>query len=128
MRALTMLKEPAKKTRSIIDPVIAKSSYWIRAQSSGILRPVSALGARIGKESLLGVISDPFGEQETRVTAPYSGIVIGRTNLPLVNEGDGLFHIARFHEINDAVAKIEEFHESHAPALLEPGDPDGPVY
>ena len=27
--------------------------------------------------------------------SPWNGIVIGRTNLPLVYEGDALFHIAR---------------------------------
>ncbi len=29
------------------------------------------------------------------MTAPADGVLIGRTNLPLVHEGDGLFHIGR---------------------------------
>ena len=43
---------------------------------------------------MLGMISDPFGEVEAEVLAQDTGIVVGRTNLPVVNEGDALFHIA----------------------------------
>jgi len=38
---------------------------------------------------------DPFGEREAEVHTPTTGIVIGRINLLLVNEGEALFHIAR---------------------------------
>ena len=44
---------------------------------------------------LLGIISDPFGEVEIEVKSDMSGIIVGRTNLPVVNEGDALFHIAQ---------------------------------
>ena len=46
-------------------------------------------------------MADPFGEREIQVFAPYSGIVIGKTNLPLVNEGEALYHIARFGDIQE---------------------------
>ena len=36
--------------------------------------------------------------------ASHNGVVIGRTQLPLVNEGDALFHVATF-ERPDAVAE-----------------------
>lgn len=44
---------------------------------------------------LLGQISDPFGETETDVICGSQGIILGRTNLPVVNEGDALFHISK---------------------------------
>ena len=43
---------------------------------------------------MLGIVSGPFGEVEEEVRAPAAGIVIGRTHLPVVNEGDALFHVA----------------------------------
>ena len=43
----------------------------------------------------LRVVADPFGEREAEVHTSTTGIVIGRINLPLVNEGAALFHIAR---------------------------------
>ena len=36
-----------------------------------------------------------FGEIEEEIRADTAGLVIGRTNLPIVNEGDALFHIAQ---------------------------------
>jgi predicted deacylase len=52
----------------------------------------------VGKDEILGFIADPFGENEMEVRAPMPGIVIGRVNLPLVNEGEALFHVARFED------------------------------
>lgn len=128
MRELGMLRQATRKGKPALKPVIAKASLWIRAQNSGILRPVVRLGARVRKDDLLGIVSDPFGERETRILAPCGGIVICRTNLPLVNEGDALFHVARFREISEATQKIEEFHEAHMPFAEEEPGPEGPIY
>jgi uncharacterized protein len=37
--------------------------------------------------------------------------VIGRLNLPLVNEGDAICHIARFHRTDIAAERVENYHE-----------------
>lgn len=95
LQALDMLPAAAVHSQSRFEPVVARSSAWVRAPISGILRAVAPLGARLAKNGLLGVIADPIGKQETEIRAPADGIVIGRTNLPLINEGDALFHIAR---------------------------------
>ncbi|MGR3467891.1 MAG: succinylglutamate desuccinylase, partial [Shimia sp.] len=50
----------------------------------------------------LAHVSDPFGEIEEELTAPYSGIIVGRAVLPLVNEGDALFHLARVGDVEEA--------------------------
>ncbi len=47
----------------------------------------------------LGVVADPYGETETPLLASCDGLIIGRANIPSVNQGDALFHIAR---IDDA--------------------------
>ncbi len=93
MRDLAML--PRRRQRKTPpDLHILRSSRWLRAPCSGILRTVAAVGAEVRADQLLGIISDPLGESETRLRAPGEGVVIGRTNLPLVHEGDALFHIA----------------------------------
>ena len=126
MRVLGMLP-PSRSKKGTIEPVVARSSSWIRTPGSGILRSMVALGARVKKNNLLGVISDPFGEREVQLTSPYSGIVIGRTNLPLVNEGDALFHIARFEDVHEAAAAVEEFAEEHFPEIEMTPTPDSPI-
>ena len=94
MRELEMLREtkPRKMTRQ---PAVIRSSIWVRAPKSGIMRAVIALGRPVVQGGLLGVVSDPFGGNEIEVRAPADGIVIGRTYLPQVHEGDALFHIGR---------------------------------
>lgn len=60
-------------------------------------------------------ITDPFGENEVPVLATTSGIVIGRLNLPLVNEGEALFHLARFDSPTSIDAALESFSNEFAP-------------
>lgn len=85
------------------------------------------LGSRVKKDTLLGVVSDPFGESESNIISSFNGIVIGRTNLPLVNEGDALYHIARFEDISEIEAKVDEFQEEHSHELIPSPNPESPI-
>lgn len=127
MHNLEMLPPSRRKNKSHIDPVVARSSSWVRAADSGILRAMVPLGARVKKNTLLGVVADPFGATEIQLTSPYSGIVIGKTNLPLVNEGDAVYHIARFGDIEEIEAKVDEFQEEHSPDVILSPDPESPI-
>ena len=103
MRTLGML--PVQKSRrALLEPIVARSSTWVRAPASGILRASASLGSQVSESEVLGAISDPFGGNEVEIISPADGILIGRTNLPLVHEGDGLFHIVRV-EGTQAVAE-----------------------
>ena len=106
MRTLGMLRSKPRRVRPA-RPVVADSSHWVRAPEGGILRTAVRLGQRVRAGELLGQVSDPFGAHEFPVTATHAGIVIGRNSLPLVNEGDALFHIARVERPGEAVAAVE---------------------
>lgn len=108
MRHLQMLP-PSKKHAVAIEPAVARSSIWVRAEHDGVFRPMVALGQRIKPQQLLGRISSPFNNNEIDIVAPCAGILVGRNNLPLVNEGEALFHIARFEEVKEVAAQVEEF-------------------
>ena len=127
MRALEMLPPSRSKSPKKFESVVARSSSWIRAPDSGILRAMVPLGARVNKDTLLGIVADPFGESEVAVETPYSGIVIGRTNLPLVNEGDALYHIARFEDIQEVEAKVDDFQEEHEHETLPFPTSESPI-
>jgi predicted deacylase len=127
MRALAMLPPSSRITHKHTEPVVARSSSWVRAPDSGILRAMVAPGSRVKKDTLLGVIADPFGESEVKILSSFNFIVIGRTNLPLVNEGDGLFHIARFEHVLDAANKVDEFHEEHSHELMPFPHSESPI-
>lgn len=108
MRALKML--PAKASeQSGPQPILARSSTWIRAETSGVLRTSVALGTEVRAGAKLGAISDPFGANEVQIRAPSDGIVIGRTNLPLIHEGDALIHIVRIEGTQVVAETLDAF-------------------
>lgn len=109
MEALGMLTASGHASPSV--SIISRSSYWIRAPTGGILRTDKPNGSQVSSGEKVGIIGDPFGETETTVQAGDSGILIGRSNLPVVNQGDGIFHVARVHDADTAEKVVEEFHE-----------------
>ena len=74
--------------------VMCSGSRWFRAPVGGLLRSYRATGDAVAEGTVLGAISDPFGEVEAEVICDEAGIVIGRTNMPVVYEGEALFHVA----------------------------------
>jgi predicted deacylase len=112
MRYLEML--PKGKAARPIVPVVADSTGWVRAPRSGILSHKAELGTRVVKDQLLAIIGDPLGAAEEQINAPFDGIVIGRSNLPLAHEGDALFNVAAFKSVERAENKVEEFAAQHS--------------
>jgi len=115
MRELDMLPKGDRVRRS--DAVIARATSWVRASTSGIVTGAVALGTRVKENDRLALISDPLGDHEEAITAPFNGIVIGSSRLPLAHEGDALFHLADFRSVGQAEGVVEEFAAIHDPAL-----------
>jgi predicted deacylase len=94
MKALGMLSAapglPAHATTAH-----SQSSFWVRAPEGGILHSIRQVGDKVGRREPIGIVTDPIGEMTVPVFADDDGIIIGRTNLPIVNRGDALFHVAR---------------------------------
>jgi hypothetical protein len=76
----------------------------------------------VRKGETLGVVADPTGESEMPLEAPYDGVVIGRTNLPLVFEGEALFHVGRTRQTTLLEQHLDALHEGTTitpPELIE---------
>ncbi|MGY5451597.1 succinylglutamate desuccinylase/aspartoacylase family protein [Agarivorans sp. MS3-6] len=107
-----------KKRRSSkkAPPYIAYSSSWLRASASGIVSEYAQLGDLVEEGDILADIYSPFGKLINQVTVKRSGIVIGKQNIPLVQEGDAMYHLAYFGADQDEVAEqIETLQESIKP-------------
>ena len=63
----------------------------------------------MAKGDVLGRITDPFGGEEAVIRADTEGIAIGRTHLPLVNEGDAVVHVACFEDVDEVAEQVEQF-------------------
>lgn len=115
MRSIGMLSRSRSK-KAPQSPIVSDQTNWLRAPESGILRAFVPLGAKVEKGQVIGIVADPLGTTETPVAALHHGVVIGRTNLPLVYEGDAIFHVARYgRKVNAVERHVEEFHEEHQP-------------
>jgi len=92
--------------------------FWPRKRSTGYparydnIFYYGFLGSRVKKDDVLGVVDSPFGDNEEEVLAPSAGLVIGKTSLPLINEGDALFHIAKFQAVHEVADNVEAFTET----------------
>lgn len=71
------------------------SSSWLRAKSAGLHYAKFRNGSLVEAKKVIGVVSDPYGNYETKIKAPYDGYIIGINNNPVVNRGDALFHFGR---------------------------------
>ncbi|HEY5643853.1 MAG TPA: succinylglutamate desuccinylase/aspartoacylase family protein [Woeseiaceae bacterium] len=111
MRHIGML--PRGKHGPSVAPVIARSTRWVRAGASGIVTDRISLGASVAEGQRLATISDPLGTEEEAVIAPFDGIVIGRSVLPLAHEGDALFHLGSFRDFPKAEDVVESFTTAH---------------
>lgn len=94
----------APKAKSIV----CSNSHWLRAPAGGLLRMFKAEGDLIEEGDVIAAIADPFGESDTEVVAKYSGIIVGRAVMPIVHEGDALFHVAAVKSADRAEAAVED--------------------
>jgi predicted deacylase len=84
------------------------SSKWLRAPIGGLLRSFHKDGDLVQAGATLGWVSDPFGEIESEINAPFDGIIVGRALLPVVNEGDAVFHLAHVASLRRAENAVED--------------------
>lgn len=110
LRENGMLPKVAKK-RTVRTPVVTKLSKWIRSSESGMIRTIKALGDTVKTDEVIAYIDDPFEDESTEIRAPFDGIIIGKSEIPLTQEGDAVFHIAKFRNLEAAENKIEYFNE-----------------
>ena len=111
MRAIGMLP-PTRSRKRRYEPLISKSSSWLRAPKSGFLQIQTHLGDSVAKGETLGIISDPFGGNSEEVKAPAASVVIGLFKLPLVHRGDALFHLAHFDDEVPVEETMEAFEDN----------------
>ena len=93
--------------RAPAPPVTSDRSGWQRAPAGGLFRAYRTTGDVVKPGEIMGIIADPFGLAEVELRSEVGGIVVGRTNMPVVNEGEALFHIAEISKPAHAEAAIE---------------------
>ncbi|MCO1332946.1 succinylglutamate desuccinylase/aspartoacylase family protein [Microbulbifer sp. OS29] len=113
MKHLQML--PKTRQTNFIEPFVARRSGWLRAGDSGIANHLKSLGDQVHKGELLATIADPYGQELDQLLCGEDGIIIGCQNIPLVQEGEAMYHIAYFREPEGVIENLELLQDSLLP-------------
>lgn len=128
LRYVGMLPRREKKKKAKTS-IVTTAGKWVRAPQSGIIRTVKHLGETTEKGDIIAFIDHPLTDEAYEVIAEHSGVIIGKAQIPLVQEGDAIFHIAFYEDLELAEDRIEyltedaidssEFSELNDEAVIE---------
>lgn len=114
MKHLGLLNKARSKSNPV-EPFVARQSGWVRATDSGFVSHKKHLGDHVEKGECLAVIKDPFGTELDTVDSHAKGIIIGKQNIPLVQEGEAMYHVAYFSKPDDVAENIEIMQDNLIP-------------
>lgn len=103
-------------------PARANRSVWVRSPRGGVVQMVRESGDPVRKGDVLACVSGLFGEEPQEMFSPLDGIIIGHATLPVVHQGDALFHIAAIAHPERVGAQIDSITD----AILA-SEPEGPA-
>ena len=90
MQHLKMHTEAPKPNQS----EVYQKSGWVRASYAGLFKPAVHLGEYVKKRTVVGWLTDPFGNENMKIISRREGRVIGLNNNPVVHKGDAILHLA----------------------------------
>jgi predicted deacylase len=73
---------------------VVEERTWIRADAGGLVDVHAAHGDLVYADDCLATITNPFKSGVTEVLAPFTGVLIGVAEVPLVYPGNPLYHLA----------------------------------
>lgn len=81
---------------------------WIRADEGGLVDMRRARGELVYEDEIICSISDPFKRETIDVLAPFTGLLVGVLENPVVYPGNPLCHLV---EVNETVRRSIEWSE-----------------
>ena len=95
---LNVLYELGMLKGKVVPPlfqVIVKKTEWVRADKGGILEMIAEPRGLVSEGEELCTITNPFGKEVGTVRAPFTGMVVGITNYPMVSPGSPICHLVK---------------------------------
>jgi predicted deacylase len=103
--------------------VIVKKTEWVRANKGGILEMIAEPRGLVFEGDELCTITNPFGKEVGTVRAPFTGMVVGITNYPMVSPGSPICHLVKLDRTLSTVeAALRREKEAKAKGLKDRPD------
>ncbi|WP_374405904.1 succinylglutamate desuccinylase/aspartoacylase family protein [Pelagerythrobacter sp.] len=103
-------------------PARSNRSLWVRAPRGGVTHRRRKSGDTVTRGEVLATVCGLLGEDAREMASPIDGIVIGHATLPVVNQGDALFHIAEVAHLELAGERASSITEA-----IRASEPEGPA-
>ncbi|WP_063359795.1 succinylglutamate desuccinylase/aspartoacylase family protein [Aurantiacibacter luteus] len=107
---------------SVPAPGRSNSTRWVRSPRGGVSHRLCKSGDLVKHGDVLARVGGLFGEDCMDVTSPIGGIVIGHATLPVVYQGDAMFHVAELENPEHAGERIASLD-----AAIRVSEPKGPA-
>ncbi len=75
------------------DPILCRRSAWVYTNGGGLLTVQPELVDPVEKDQVIAIRTDVRGDVQSEITAPFSGVVVGRSNQPVARTGDRVAHL-----------------------------------
>jgi predicted deacylase len=69
-------------------PLFFARTEVIRSPATGVWHPRVERGQSVQKGTLIGILTDFFGEQQAEIRAPFGGIVLYVVGTPAMSQGE----------------------------------------
>lgn len=113
LESLKMITKKTSLTNKNSNTLFVEKNIWVRASTSGISYSSKKLGQHIQQGEEIAVIKDPFGASEAQpIYCPEDSVIVGKNNMPLVREGEGLFQLATFKKGKQAASSLTDWKEN----------------
>ncbi|MFB6125199.1 MAG: succinylglutamate desuccinylase/aspartoacylase family protein [Halanaeroarchaeum sp.] len=75
--------------------ISASEKTWLRADTGGLVEMHVERGELVEEDTVIATISDPFKTEVTKVRAPFTGLLVGILENPVVYPGNPLCHLVK---------------------------------
>lgn len=83
------------------DPLLCRRSAWIYTDGGGLLHVEPGLVEPIERDAVLARRTDIWGDLQSELLAPFSGVIVGRSTQPVARTGDRVAHIGELATVAD---------------------------
>lgn len=74
-------------------PVVCSRSQWIYADDGGLLEVLPELAGLVRQGDAIARLRNPFGDVLATYTAPFDGIIVGKSTNPVCRTGSRVVHL-----------------------------------
>jgi predicted deacylase len=113
LRDTTVVRWPGWRT--VIDD--ANEKTWIRADAGGIVDMHHNRGALVHEGDRICTITNPFKDDNVTIEAPFTGLLVGVLENPVVYPGNPLCHLVELEERVRRVVEREQSPNGHDPRV-----------